>query len=164
MDLKFLFYVFLSIVLITGGTYNLYSSRLQTTAMLFFFGSIAAAVVFGLRWFSPSGNVLGKTAGAWPPVINYCPDFLSLYVVNGEQVCIDTIGIAQTGGITKWTDPTQTDEKYLFRLSLNMSGKARTDALCQQCQAKKVTWEGVWDGTSCSGVNPPMPPAAAQAP
>ena len=59
MDLKFLFYVFLSIVIITGGTYSLYSSRLQTTAMLFFFGTIAASVVFGLRWFSPSGEVLG---------------------------------------------------------------------------------------------------------
>jgi hypothetical protein len=160
MDLKFILYIFLSIVLVTGGAYSFYSSGQELTASLFFVGSLGAVIFFGLRWFTGTGRTKPE-AGAWPPVINYCPDFLTLHVVNNTPVCIDTIGVAQSGGISRWSDPTQTDTRYLFNLYTAQSGEQRVKSLCDECSQKKVTWEGVWDGTTCVGREPPPPPASA---
>jgi len=78
--------------------------------------------------------------------------------MRGEQVCVDTVGVAQSGGMSVWKEPTQTDEKYLFHLFTNQSGATRSASLCAQAKSKGVTWEGVWNGTSCTGVVPPLPP------
>jgi hypothetical protein len=78
--------------------------------------------------------------------------------VDGNPVCIDTQGVAGTGGMSMWTDPTQTDSRFLFKLFTNLTGDARATALCGECATKKVTWEGVYDGTTCLNVNPPLPP------
>ena len=165
MDLKFVFYVFLSIVVTTGVAFSFYSKSQEVVAGLVFFGLIAASVVFGLRWFTASGVTAGSAASSsWPPVINYCPDFLTLYTVNNEQVCIDTIGVSQSAGINKWIDPTQTDERFLFHLFLTTSGKDRVRQLCDQAKNKRVTWEGVWDGSVCVGNEPPVPPKNAGMP
>lgn len=156
MEYIFLFYCFLSIVLITGGGFYFYSSAQEVTAALYFIGSVVAALFFGFRWFSSSGNVQIVKAGAWPPVVNYCPDFLTLATVQGEQVCIDTVGVAQAGGI-EISDGTQVSDKYLFHLFLDKSGPTRVTSLCDQAKTKQVTWEGVWDGTVCVGIEPPKP-------
>jgi len=161
MDLKFIFYIFLCIVITSGGAFFYYNDRQPITAALFFFGFVAFSVVFGLRWFTASGQVVGAATGGWPPVINYCPDFLTLYEVNGKQACIDTIGVARQNGISKWSDPNQTAENYVFNLHVEKTGDARTKALCDECVAKKVTWEGVHDGSICLGNAPPMPPKQA---
>ena len=158
MDLSFIFYIFLCIVITSGGAFYYAQSNQAITAGIFFFGFIAFSVVFGLRWFTASGQETGKATGGWPPVINYCPDFLTLYEVNGKHVCIDTIGVARQNGIQKWTEPNQTSEPYLFQLHLDKKDEARVKALCDECTAKKVTWEGVFDGSLCIGTNPPMPP------
>jgi hypothetical protein len=160
MDLVFIFYIFLSIVIISGSTFYYAQSNQTITAGLVFFGFIAAAVVFGLRWFTSSGQAVGAATGGWPPVLNYCPDFLSLYTIDNQQVCIDTIGIARENGMSKWvTDGT--DPKYKFPLHMEKTGDARVKALCEECATKKVTWEGVYDGSLCIGNNPPMPPKSA---
>lgn len=156
MDLILLMYIFGSAVLVSGGAFSFYTAGEEITAGIFFVGMLVAVVFFGLRWFTASGA--GTTGGPWPPVINHCPDFLTLSTVNGEQVCIDTIGVAQAGGIARWSDPTQTDERYLFHLFLNTSGADRINKVCAQAQAKKVSWEGIWDGSVCMGVEPPAPP------
>ena len=159
MNLLFWFYVFGSAVVIAGGAYYFYKYMNQSiTAGIFFVGILVITIVFGLRWFPASGATVLPT-GKWPPVVNYCPDFLTLYVVGGKQVCIDTVGVAQAGGISKWSDPTQTDDTYLFNLFTDTSGDARVAALCDQAKDKKVSWEGVWNGVVCSGVEPPKPPS-----
>lgn len=158
MDLKFVFYIFLCIVIVSGGTFYYTSANQPITGGIFFFGLIAFSVVFGLRWFTASGQVMGAATGAWPPVINYCPDFLTLYEVNGEQVCIDTIGVARQNGISKWENPNQTSDSFLFKLHLEKKDEARIKAICDECVAKKVTWEGIHDGSICLGNIPPMPP------
>lgn len=156
MNLLFWFYVFVSAVILAGGSFYFYSQRQEITAGIFFAGILSAVIFFGLRWFPASG----PAKPTWKPVLNYCPDFLTLYVVNGEQVCVDTVGVAQAGGISKWSDPTQTDEQYLFHLFLNSSGAYRTKQLCDQANTKKVTWEGVWNGSTCMGADPPVPPSS----
>jgi len=161
MDYKFLFYCFLSVVLITGGGYTLVSSGQEIIAALYFLGATAAVIFFGLRWFTVSGDIAkkGATAVPWPPVINYCPDFLTLTTANNEQVCIDTVGVS-TNGAMSTSDGTDTQEKSIFHLYLDQSGPKRAQSLCDQAKMKQVTWEGVWDGSTCMGVDPPKPPSS----
>jgi hypothetical protein len=158
MNYLFWFYVFLSFVITTGGTFYFFNQGKQILAGMYFIGLLAILIYFGVQWFTLSGSTTA-TVGPWPPVINYCPDLMTLYTVGTEKVCLDTIGIAQTGGISKWSDPTQTDERYLFHLFLNTNSTDRVTKLCAQAKDKKVTWEGVWDGLVCMGNEPPLPPS-----
>ncbi len=160
MDFKFLLYMFGVAVLITGGAYYFFSDGQMITAAMYFSGALVAAIYFGFRWFTASGDTTDAYKGKWPPTINYCPDFLTLYTVDSKQVCIDPIGIT-SGGIKKWTDPTQTSSDYLFDLHLDKSGNLRIKALCDECSSKRVTWEGVFDGSVCLYNDPPRPPSAA---
>ncbi len=158
MDLKFAFYVLTSCILLLGGTYRYIKSGQDGAGAIFFLGMLAAVLVFGFRWFTPAGETKGKNT-AWPPTINYCPDYLSLMKDNNVQVCVDTIGIAN-GGIVKYSGSGTPADNQKFNLSLDKSGEPRVQALCKECADKKVTWEGVWDGSSCLGNEPPVPPAA----
>ena len=158
MDYQFLFYCFLSVVLIAGGAFYFYSSRQEVTSIVYFLGAISASIFFGLRWFSSSGNLKqGAASGVWPPVINYCPDFLSLATVNGTQVCIDTVGVGLAGGISR-SDGTQVSPNFTFNLSLGTSGQERAILLCNEAKINKVTWEGLWNGSTCTEKEPPKPP------
>jgi len=157
MEYLFWFYVFLSFVVTTGGAYTFFSNAQQIAAGIFFVGATSLTIYFGFRWFPASGSNLVKTP-TWNPVMNYCPDFLTLNKINDEHVCVDTIGVAQAGGIARWSDATQTDEQYLFHLYTNTYGSDRVTRLCNQAKAKKVTWEGVWNGSTCIGGEPPLPP------
>ena len=114
MNYLFWLYVFASCIIISGSTFYFYSKGEEATAGIMLFGIMITAIYFGNRWFRTSGQQLSK--GIWPPVINYCPDFLTLNTINNEQVCVDTIGITKLANMSKWTSPTQTDEKYLFHL------------------------------------------------
>jgi len=160
MDLMYWFYIFLAIVFTSGGSYSFYIGGKQISAGIFFVGALAISIFFGLRWFPASGsNILEPSP--WKPVLNYCPDFLTLTTINSEKVCVDTIGVTYPSGSTglsKWTGPSQTDEKYLFHLFTNSTGQDRIDKLCAHAKEKKVTWEGVWDGYVCIGGQPPLPP------
>lgn len=161
MDFKFLFYIFLSIVFILGGTYNFYKSGEQLSSSVFFIGSVAAILYFGFRWFTPSGEL--KDSGApskWPPAINHCPDFLALDM-SGADVCIDTIGVSSTKAMDVTTGTrTYGSEKFEFPLHLDKTGQARAEALCASCKEKGLTWEGVWNGFICLGNDPPRPPTS----
>ena len=160
MEYTFLFYCFLSVILISGGSFFLYSSGLQVAAPIFFLGSLGAVLYFGLRWFTTGGDIKNTGANAnsaWPPVINYCPDFMSLTNVSGKKMCIDTVGVAAqlagaTSPLNQWTDPSQTQASYTF------DPNQAVQALCKQAQTNGLTWEGVWNGTACSGTAPPPPP------
>ena len=161
MDYLFLLYMFTSGIFMTGGAFYLFTTGRPILGGLFFIGTLLAAVLFGFRWFLPSGDLNKPSSGAWPPIVNSCPDFLSLYVVDNKAVCIDTLGIGKPGGLTKWTDPTQTSDQYIFNLFTNLTGNDRAKKLCEECEKKKVTWEGVYDGSTCLNINPPLPPPAS---
>jgi hypothetical protein len=158
MNLVFLFYVFLSIVIITGGGYYFFSIGNEITAAIYFLGATIAALFFGFRWFLPPGAT-EPGPGSWPPSINYCPDFLTLTTIDGEKVCIDMIGVAQggTNTLNVNSDGTSSGDCCIFNLYLN-AGSDRTSKLCEEAKAKGVTWEGVWTGTTCTGTAPPLPP------
>lgn len=154
MSYILLFYCFFSVVLATGGAFFFYSSGQQTTGMIYFVGAAVAAIFFGFRWFS--SNAIAAAAATWPPSVNYCPDLLSLATVQGVQVCIDTVGVAQQGGMST-SNGSQTEDKYVFRLFLEKAGLDRVKLLCEEAKQKQVTWEGVWNGSTCSNIEPPRP-------
>ncbi len=158
MDFAFIAYILFAFVVGVGGTYQIINLQRPIAATLYLIGAIVVLVFFGLRWFSGESFKLGRlNPDKWPPVINLCPDFLTLYERNKngvkEKVCVDLIGIAPAGGIRKLTSPEQTSgqnaDNYIFNLYANLSGKKRSDALCLECKNKKVTWEGIYDGATC---------------
>ena len=123
---------------------------------MFLVGAILIFTFYGLRWFS--GNVLRASkfnSTTWPPVINLCPDFLSLdpTKISGKNVmvCVDLSGVSKgSNGIKKFIDPSNvSNPSYTFNLSQDKKGSARLNALCQECKEKGVTWEGIYDGVSC---------------
>jgi len=158
MDLRILFYSFLCVVIIFGGTYYFYSNYLETSAAIFFLGTVVAAVYFGLRWFTASGAE-ESGPGSWPPALNYCPDFLTLTTdADDNKVCIDMIGVAKGGtSPIQVSDGTQTTDAYIFPLN-TASTTTRLAELCGLAKQKGVTWEGVWNGETCSTATPPLPP------
>jgi hypothetical protein len=161
MSYVFLFYIFLSFVVASGGAYVLSSGGRTLAAIVYLVGSIAVETFFGLRWFKADGTVT-TAAGPWPPSLNVCPDFLSLYsTVDGSgnkmSYCVDSLGVAPAGGITRWTSSSKPSGNNVFNLSTKLTGAARTKALCVEAKAKLVNWEGVWDGAVCLGGIPPLP-------
>ena len=166
MDLSFFIYLFIAIASISGGSYYFFMRDNQIAGGIYGVGSLIVAIFFGSRWFLPSG-VASTTPGTWPPVINVCPDFMSLVTLTPsgttgagavpEAVCVDTVGIYS--GIAKWS-PGDTAEDKIFHLYANISDtKARLTALCAQCVNKKVTWEGVYTEGTCGSAVPPLPKA-----
>ena len=141
---------------ITGSFYLNYSSGKSIMAVILAVGFLLISLLFGLRWFSNLFSAQNTPIKSWPPALNICPDYLVLTKVNGVPVCVDNVGVSQQG-MSLWTSPDQTDERYLFNLSLDKMGSARVLALCDQCKTKGVTWEGVWDGNVCLNVEPPRP-------
>lgn len=159
MDFLFFLYVALSSILLVGGSFLFYSGNRPVTTFLYFGGMLAAVILFGTRWFLPDGSLNLATVKSWPPVLNTCPDYMSLTKIGDKQVCVDTVGISSKSGIKKWTSPNQTTDDYIFNLYTDKSGSDRIDALCQEAKAKVVTWEGVYDGVQCLNNEPPKPAA-----
>lgn len=157
MDFVFILYILFSMVVGLGGTFSLVQSERTLAGFLFFIGSVLVFTFYGLRWFSSNAlSVSRYDTKSWPPVVNTCPDFLSVYErpIAGsskkEKICVDLIGVAE-GGIQKLIDPANvSNDNYVFKLSMEKKGAERIKALCQECKLKKVTWEGVYDGIACT--------------
>lgn len=162
MDYLFILYIFLSIAIIWGGAVALIQSDRSIGGFLYVIGAILVLVYYGLRWFS--GVSLKATAvptGSWPPVINLCPDFLTMHkrVIGGksENVCVDLVGVSK-GGIQRLVDANNVmNDNFVFRLYETLQGPTRLRKLCQECREKRVTWEGVFDGANCVADKVPNP-------
>lgn len=161
MEFFFIAYILISIVLISGSFFYNYVAGKTAQAGILGIGLLVAAIVFGVRWFPGGRSVAAAASGApWPPNINVCPDFLSLTKVGGKFYCVDPIGVSRRnlGGMERWSSPDQIDPKYLFNLYSDLGdGPDRLNKLYDECKAKAVTWEGVWDGSVGLGGSPPRP-------
>ena len=162
MDYLFILYIFVAVATIWGGAVAFIQSERSVGGFLFVIGAILVFVYYGLRWFS--GVSLKATQvnyKSWPPIINLCPDFLTMHKrsISGktENVCVDLTGVSN-GGIQKLTDPNNVmNNNFVFQLYENLKGSARIKRLCQECKDKKVTWEGVFDGANCVADTIPNP-------
>lgn len=156
MDFVFILYILFSIAVGIGGTMYLVQSERTLGGFLFFVGAVLIFTFYGLRWFSGDGlKVTRYESKSWPPFVNACPDFLTLTErtvgSKKEKVCVDMIGVSESAALQKLQDASDlTNNNKIFPLHLEKSGAARLRALCNECKAKGVTWEGVYDGVACT--------------
>lgn len=164
MDYTFLFYIFLSFVVSAGGSYILFSSGRTIAALLYFVGILSIEIYFGTKWFTPSGDKVTGTPGAWPPSINVCPDYLSLYKDStGTYYCVDTMGITASSPLAQpspWTSTSTVNasKTNVFKLYTDQTGTQRLNSIIAQMKTiPGLTWEGVYDGSTPLGGTPPLP-------
>lgn len=166
MDFWVILYSLICVVVGAGSASFLYKRGQSMAAMIALVLLILVFVFFGLRWF-PGGNLNGTkpVAGAWPPIVNMCPDFMASFVDSSNKVyCYDAANIynmksatAGTAGLAA-TSPTingAAQPAYLLQnpgatdknpLKTTLKNSATT--LTQDSNGKYVRWEGVWDGRS----------------
>ena len=169
-NIYLIIYVIGAISVITGGTLTAFNGNKILAAILFFIGSLAIFVIFGLKWFK-AGSVFAKTPVPWPPTINTCPDYLVYYPRNKgdgtkDDTCIDLIGVSKNGGLKVFpkealNDSTKvpTDSNYYFSIKTDsISLNAKNQELCTKAITAGLTWEGITNGESCtSGGNSKAP-------
>ena len=159
------FYILFSITVTAMGTTKLYPMGLGR-AVIYAIGAAMVFVFFGYRWFSSPE----KTSKKWPPTINTCPDFLTFVptVTGASSVsgggCVDLIGVTtNSSGLqlinkSKLASISANDTNHLFEFtSADVAAAANNPTqmqhICTRCQIAGITWEGVWDGDTCGGLN-----------
>jgi len=175
MELSFIFYIFAAFIIIPGTFFLLSLFNKYLAGGIAAIGMIILFILFGIQFFTPDGNYIQASSPvAWPPSINFCPDFLSLMKVDVSgghvYVCVDTVGVstktnssglgyfnpnnALTGGGVPSAD-------QQFNLHLDISNdNDRTNAIISECKDKGLTFEGIWDGITSTNNIVPKPPSA----
>ena len=158
----FVAYIIVCIAIVGGGASMLYQSGMAR-AVIYAIGSLLTVIFYGYRWF---GGQKGAS-NVWPPTMNTCPDFLT-YIPNlpGDKKpgCVDLLGVS-TNGVLQLTLPSQVQTGPLASTETGRvvpftsdTFKAASDisvvkAMCHFCAQKGITWEGVWDGSTCTGIS-----------
>jgi hypothetical protein len=170
-------YIIFSIFFLFYGTSQVYATG-QIRGVIFAIGTSLILLSFGLHWF----GVQNTKVKQWPPVINTCPDYLT-FVPNiassaGSSTtvpgCVDMLGVSVSSNsanafvkVFPTSIPTldATMKSKVFTYT-SADVRAATSAgslqpICDACQSAGLTWEGVYDGDSCIGVNKVEARAAA---
>jgi len=174
MEIAFIFYVLISIIIISGSAYLNRRSSLRGASGLEWQRSfsdpnrrsspivmgilfLVVFIFFGLRWFTTSGNfkIVTPVSTTWPPPnsTNVCPDYTALSIDKSTTPptysCKDINGIAAApqGGT-----PSNT-------LLLNTSAGWRSVAdLCADCYRNGFRWESVCIPNSSAPVRADIEP------
>lgn len=132
----------------------LYRSERIVAAVTVFILFVLIFTFYGIRWFKngKSINSANNPSGPYPPVINTCPDFLSVMTRTkighvGKQVCIDTMGVSQNQTLLKTWKQDTTDENatdnYFFT-TIYTPGMTDTSALKTKAEEYMLSWEGIY--------------------
>lgn len=161
----FVIYILLSIVFVFQGMTTL-NPMGSTRSTIFAIGSTLTLVFFGYRWFYGST----KKSNTWPPTINMCPDYLTFVptIANSKSTsgggCVDLLGVSSKGtfptvsksAIATGLDAT-TDSSSIFPYtSADIAAATKAsdvELICTSCRTSGLTWEGVYDGDTCSGLS-----------
>jgi len=181
MELTFIFYLFAAFIIIPGTFFLLVMFGKPTAGIIAAIGMLILFILFGIQFYNQDGTYKQQavSTGSWPPYINYCPDYLSLYKNGTELICVDTVNVASiTGGVSGpmqyfnannggTASEAQTFHLYLTEAEITAyknnaanAGKPfdRKSILIEQCQNKKLTWEGIYDGSQAlDGAVPTVP-------
>lgn len=142
------------------GTAKLYTMGVPT-AIIYAIGASLVLIFYGYRWFDKKTNEIPT----WPPTINTCPDYLT-YVKTlpgsgSGSGCVDMLGVSKNGSLVKVisSDLTGTaalaaNKTFLYTSTniLQTKNPAVVLNICNICKEKGITWEGVFDGETCTGV------------
>jgi len=154
-NIELVIFIVVAVLIVLGGTYQLYSMQMGYGALLFFAGTLYVFILYGQRWFGAKG-LLSLPSGSWPPIINTCPDYLTYYqrTVNGTKIdtCVDILGISKNAALTRF-DPNQGDQNddtaFFTLTSTSTDATGKKTELCQRAIAMGLTWEGVTNGDGC---------------
>jgi hypothetical protein len=159
-------YIILSAIFVFYGTSSIYSTG-QIRGVIFGIGTSLVLIYYGLKWFGTAK----VQVNSWPPVINMCPDFLTFVpnIKSGQTTtpgCVDLLGVSNSsnaaGAFIKvfptsisTLDASMTTKvfKYTSNDVKSTTSVASLQAICDACQNAGLTWEGVYDGDSCIGIN-----------
>jgi len=158
-------YSLLAIIIVFSTLNFLYRSERIFASVIVLILFVLIFVFFGLRWFKTGVLIAADHQGNWPPVINSCPDYLTLYKKSdGNLSCIDIIGISSKTNLLRWKNPPPpiTDKAYYFDDYYKPSDTIqRLNTLRDIANNAGLTWEGVTDGnyTLMDLTSTPKPPA-----
>jgi hypothetical protein len=164
MEISFIFYLFAAFIIIPGTYFLLSIQQMYVAGIIASIGLLILFILFGIQLFTVEGNYTTSSIKmTWPPSINTCPDFLSLYKINGTYSCVDTAGVSTNGVLTKFVpvDGTGTNltptPAQLFNLFLSDTDANRKNSIKNECISKGVTWEGIYDGINTYDNTIPRP-------
>ena len=182
MDLFFIFYLVISIV-IGAGIVNFLYKRGQSIGAIFTMVLLLLIFYFYyLRWFSGTGVKGSTQAGAWPPIVNVCPDFMASYKSGNNIYCYDAgdiYGMREAGtdsGLSSGlTIAGKTGQSAYLMTNTNNNTNATSlqedngsakrwpflntlktspgSILTSNGQGKYLKWEGVIEGSGSINVN-----------
>lgn len=160
MELSFIFYILVSVMVISGSMFfNMKPGSMSKAAVMSLL-FLLVSIYFGTRWFSTSGETKIGTniATTWPPPnsISMCPDYTTLSSdgnTNPTYTCTDNIGVrknARGATLNLNSNPSATNPGYYT-----------VSDLCKQCNNLGLTWQGICvpnsDNPIDTNVNPPRP-------
>ena len=156
MELIFILYIFAAFIVIPGTFFILSLFNKFLAAGIASIGMLALFVLFGIQFFTSDGNSIQQTTPTkWPLTINYCPDYLSLLKLSdGSFTCVDTVGVATGNTPLQYFNPNNSvngtatpndQQKFSLQLQENDDNKRR-ELIINDCKAKGLTFEGVYDG------------------
>jgi hypothetical protein len=185
MDYWFIAYIVICVCIGGGLVAYMYNRGQNIGAMILLVLLIAVYAFFGLRWFSGTtlkGTTPAGAGGAWPPVINLCPDFMTAVKAGttanvtpgNDMYCIDSNNVYDieldpvTTGIfvNVYTSATATPKKGIKIGTYDTTTKKYTSPLKALTDitgistgpnVKNIRWEGVWDGRTFNGAAIPIP-------
>ena len=149
---ELLSYILLVIVFVMYMMMHFYKSERYVTAGICLILFILIFTFFGLRWFQNGLSYTGEYKGKWPPIINTCPDYLSLWKDSTNAIkCVDRIGISTRKEILQtWTDVNVTPSPGQIFNSPYIPSNTRTKAqfliLKTAAETAGLSWEGITDG------------------
>lgn len=152
-------FILVAIAVIAGGTYKVNELGMTAGAFVFFAGSLALFITYGIRWFAPN-SIFAQTPVSWPPTLNSCPDYLTFYgrtMPDGtkKNACVDMIGVSKNGSLKVFPRagggaPEPVSDEYYFSLETTSTDPAsKNNELCQRAMTYGLTWEGITNGESC---------------
>ena len=145
-------YVLLVIVFIMYVMMQFYRTQRFVSAGISLILFILIFTFFGIRWFQNGLSNTGSYTGNWPPVVNTCPDYLTLYKdASGNSNCVDNIGIANNAITTTFksitTGTVTPSQNNIFPvIYTNGLSKTQIAVLKKAADDNGLTWEGITDG------------------
>ena len=170
MELAFIFYIFAALIITPATFFVLVNFKMYIAAIIVSIALIIYFILFGLQIFTPEGkfNEAESTVSKFPPTIGMCPDMFTLYQdASGGQdasgyFCVEMVGLG--AGISTYRPtnqanvPTSPTSANTFDLRVEVESDAdRKKLLIDQCKEKRLTWEGIYDGTQEYDTGIPRP-------
>lgn len=166
MDYGFIAYIFVAIAIILGVFSQLNNSGRTWSAIVSLVLLILIFVFYGQRWFEGTSGKFSSPRGAWPPIINMCPDYLVYFKhSSGVDTCVDMLGVSSNSSLSQWNDTdTSTPPdlqssnsyisgsnakyfKHIYKPGLNA---AELKVLCDKAMEAGLKWEGITNGDACT--------------